>query len=189
MDGESATVGKRLSVKCLKPLDGTSFPGPLSSSFSSFTVCSTIFSCCLAHPSYLAFGWEFEWIHQQLHSTCSSSSLCQRRSPLQPPQPPRREAPTLLSWRWHRKHTTPQPWANHLKSQSWGPSSAGPANPGAGPERIVSPVQLVTISLIREESETSRADKRRLLSSAFWNVLKNYCSFSIFNSLLHPALP
>ena len=104
-------------------------------------------------------------------------------------QPPRREAPTLLSWRWHRKHTTPQPWANHLKSQSWGPSSAGPANPGAGPERIVSPVPLVTISLIREESETSRADKRRLLSSAFWNVLKNYCSFSIFNSLLHPALP
>ena len=86
VDGESATVGKRLSVKCLKPLDGTSFPGSLFSSFSSFTVCSTIFSCCLAHPFSLAVGWEFEWIHQQLHSTCSPSSLCQLRSPLQPPQ-------------------------------------------------------------------------------------------------------
>ena len=42
--GVSATVGKLLSVKCLKPLDGTSFPGPLSSSFSSFTIPSCFFS-------------------------------------------------------------------------------------------------------------------------------------------------
>ena len=43
VDGGLATVGKLLSVKCLEPLDGASFPGPLSSSFSSFTSSLTFF--------------------------------------------------------------------------------------------------------------------------------------------------
>ena len=44
MEGGLAPVGKLLSVKLVEPLDGTSFPEQLSSTFSSFTVCSTISS-------------------------------------------------------------------------------------------------------------------------------------------------
>ena len=36
VDGGLATVGKLLSVKCLEPLDGAPFPGPLSSSLTFF---------------------------------------------------------------------------------------------------------------------------------------------------------
>ena len=69
VDGGSATVGKLLSVKCLEPLVGTSFPWPPSSSFSSFTSLATTscFSSLIATSSFTSKGGKAS-------SSCSSIS-------------------------------------------------------------------------------------------------------------------
>ena len=56
VDGALAPVGKLLSVKLVEPLDETSFPGQLSSTFSSFTVCSTISSSSCLFSIFLVFS-------------------------------------------------------------------------------------------------------------------------------------